>query len=237
MSARFSPDGLRVITASMDDTARLWDARTGQPLSGLIQHEGPVRSAQFSPDGLRVVTTSESEEARTWNAPYLGAQPPSWLADLAEVIAGLRIDRIGLPEPLPPVERQVTLAHLRASPLLQATTPAAVCARWLLADPGTRTISPFSAVTVSEHLARIPADDVSALQEGLQLCPTNALLLARLASSYAVMDPKKNTLASGDADFLSQRALALDPRNPEIIALRAVVLSRIGRPAGSGFGP
>src|SRR5438128_736217 len=31
LSAQFSPDGQRVVTASRDHTARVWDARTGQP--------------------------------------------------------------------------------------------------------------------------------------------------------------------------------------------------------------
>ena len=31
-SAEFSPDGKRIITASWDDTARLWDATTGKLL-------------------------------------------------------------------------------------------------------------------------------------------------------------------------------------------------------------
>jgi WD40 repeat protein len=33
-SASFSPDGTRVVTASWDNAARVWDARSGQPLTG-----------------------------------------------------------------------------------------------------------------------------------------------------------------------------------------------------------
>ena len=68
LSVRFSPDGLRVVTASLDKTARVWDARTGLPLSEPMRHEGAVLDAEFSPDGLRVVTASADETARVWDA-------------------------------------------------------------------------------------------------------------------------------------------------------------------------
>ena len=54
VSAQFSPDGTRVVTASEDKTARVWDARSGKALTEPLRHEGSVRSAQFSPDGTRV---------------------------------------------------------------------------------------------------------------------------------------------------------------------------------------
>jgi WD40 repeat protein/serine/threonine protein kinase len=66
--AEFSPDGSRVITASHDKTARLWDAATGQPLGGPMVHDGPVNSAPFSPDGLRVMTVSADQTARLWSS-------------------------------------------------------------------------------------------------------------------------------------------------------------------------
>ena len=69
LSAAFSPDGKRIVTASEDKTARLWDAETGKPIGEPLKgHEGAVSSAAFSPDGKRIVTASADKTARLWDA-------------------------------------------------------------------------------------------------------------------------------------------------------------------------
>jgi WD40 repeat protein/serine/threonine protein kinase len=68
LSASFSPDGTRIVTASTDKTARVWDAVTGASLAELTGHTGRVVSASFSPDGTRVVTASYDRTARVWDA-------------------------------------------------------------------------------------------------------------------------------------------------------------------------
>lgn len=67
-SASFSADGRRVVTASRDKTARVWDLTTGKAVCGPLQHDAPVTSAVFSADGTKVVTTSEDKTAKIWNA-------------------------------------------------------------------------------------------------------------------------------------------------------------------------
>ena len=66
-SAAFSPDGSRIVTASVDSTVRIWDAANGKRLS-ILSHEGPAGSAAFSPDGSRIVTGSEDKTVRVWDA-------------------------------------------------------------------------------------------------------------------------------------------------------------------------
>ncbi len=65
--ASFSPDGRWVLTASLDHTARVWDAESGEVIS-LVRHDDKVWSAVFSPDGSKVLTASRDGTARIWAA-------------------------------------------------------------------------------------------------------------------------------------------------------------------------
>src|SRR5947209_19877902 len=64
----FSPDGKTVLTGSLDRTARVWDAVTGQEKAKLEGHTGSVTWLAFSPDGERVLTGSWDKTARVWDA-------------------------------------------------------------------------------------------------------------------------------------------------------------------------
>ena len=66
--AQFSPDNQRVVTASDDKTARVWEAQSGKLLFTLEGHQRVVLGAQFSPDSRRIVTASWDTTARVWEA-------------------------------------------------------------------------------------------------------------------------------------------------------------------------
>jgi hypothetical protein len=65
-SASFSLDGQLILTASNDNTARLWDIK-GNLLAELKGHQSGVSSATFSPDGQRILTASWDLTARLWD--------------------------------------------------------------------------------------------------------------------------------------------------------------------------
>ena len=65
--AVFSPDGARILTASWDKTAKLWDAASGK-LVFSFAHQGVVWRVAFSPDGARVLTASADKTAKLWDA-------------------------------------------------------------------------------------------------------------------------------------------------------------------------
>jgi WD40 repeat protein len=57
----------RVVTASVDRTARIWNARTGHLLH-VLRHPQGVTAAGFNPDGDRVVTACDDKVVRVWDA-------------------------------------------------------------------------------------------------------------------------------------------------------------------------
>ena len=55
----FSPDGRLIATASVDHSAKIWDASTGEVVTTLSSSE-PILSVAFNPDGNFLATGSET---------------------------------------------------------------------------------------------------------------------------------------------------------------------------------
>ncbi len=76
----FSPDGTRLVTASGDRTARIWNPRSwsgsrdGESTASwssevtLVGHKAWLLWAEFSPDGTLVLTCGYDRTARIWDA-------------------------------------------------------------------------------------------------------------------------------------------------------------------------
>lgn len=64
-SAQFSPDGKWIVTASYDNTSKIWDALTGKHRFDL-KHNGVVESAQFSSNSKWIITASRDHNTKIW---------------------------------------------------------------------------------------------------------------------------------------------------------------------------
>jgi WD40 repeat protein len=65
--AALSPDGRYALTGSMDKTARLWDAQTGQEIRRFVGHTAGIYGVAYSPDGKTAATGSGDGTARIWD--------------------------------------------------------------------------------------------------------------------------------------------------------------------------
>lgn len=63
----FSPDGKRIVTASHDGTAAVWETESGKQIHSLVGHQGAVYGAAFSADGERVATAGLDGLVLVWD--------------------------------------------------------------------------------------------------------------------------------------------------------------------------
>lgn len=68
-SIAFSPDGRWVVSGSADNTLRLWDVESGQPIEDPLRgHTASVLSVAFCYDGRQIVSGSSDKTLRLWDA-------------------------------------------------------------------------------------------------------------------------------------------------------------------------
>jgi WD40 repeat protein/tRNA A-37 threonylcarbamoyl transferase component Bud32 len=133
--ASFAPDGRRVATASLDGTGRLWDTRTGLPLSEPLRHPAGATLVRFSPDGALLLSAGRDGTARLWPVLRVSGPAPGWLMDLAEALAGQRLDTAGQLQSLPVDGLLPLQQRLR---LTVATDCFSRWARWFFTEPPLR---------------------------------------------------------------------------------------------------
>jgi WD40 repeat protein len=245
-SAQFGADGQRVLTASLDGTARAWDAATGKAISEPMKHDGPVSSAQFSADGQRVVTASFDKTARVWDIPTItrkdSADDVNLLADLTEATGGLALQAFGQTEilaALTPDQVKATrdkIAVKFPGPPSQLT-PLQRFLKWSVSGARTRTISPFSDLTVADWVQnRIQEGTLDDLRAAMLVDPANARLVAHFGMALAngavteKTDPDDARRARAEAGYQTHRAVKLASDNDEVKKLRAEVVKLLRLP-------
>ena len=63
----FLPDRRCLVSASYNNTVRIWNSETGEHLQTLTGHPDSVRAVAFSPDGRRLALASEDKAVQIWD--------------------------------------------------------------------------------------------------------------------------------------------------------------------------
>ena len=227
----FSSDSRRVLASGLGGAEGTWgstaivDAATGRLLADARIDEFGRRAAHFSPDGC--LLTEEGESVRVWDIAPPG-KGPAWLADLAEAVSGCALTAAGTLEVLP--ERAKRLAAVREQLAKQpADDRWAQVARWFLAEPRARTISPYSQVKVADYVERrVKGNAIEKLEEALAASPAEPLARALLGVKMLADSPDPHALVRADGETLSATKLA--PENAAVWQARAKVLTTLKRP-------
>ena len=62
-----TPDGRLALSASMDQTLKVWELGSGRELRTLTGHAGGVRAVAVTPDGQRAVSASDDKTLKVWD--------------------------------------------------------------------------------------------------------------------------------------------------------------------------
>ena len=66
LDVTFNTTGSKLVTASADGNARVYNTMTGACQAILAGHDGEISKVAFSPQGSRVLTASSGQKARIW---------------------------------------------------------------------------------------------------------------------------------------------------------------------------
>lgn len=64
----WGPDGRTLATVGVDETCRLWNSTTGQPIRAFKAHKGTVRTVSWHPEQNQLTTGGDDNLVRIWDA-------------------------------------------------------------------------------------------------------------------------------------------------------------------------
>jgi hypothetical protein len=137
-----------------------------------------------------------------WDLAPNSLRCPDWLPTIAEAISGQTLDPQGFLKPVAR-NRMEFLSRIRQE-LAQASDHSdwVVWGRWFLADPATRTVSPFSKITVAEYIKnRVREGTIDFLEEAESLAFGNQELLGHISGACQAQQEDAKTAMMADPQF------------------------------------
>jgi hypothetical protein len=99
-------------TASRDQTARVWESASGEPVTPPLRHASKVTAIAFSPDGQWLATGSGDGQIRFWDLRPVEFDLDQCVS-LARLLNSRKLDMEGDPVPVLPPEAQADWSSLK----------------------------------------------------------------------------------------------------------------------------
>lgn len=135
----FYDDSGLAVAGSLLGEVRLWRPEQSMHAAEPIQHHAAIQRLQFSPDGRWLLVVTVDSAVYLWELPHAEGEPPSWLPELAEAVAGLRF---GENRGLQNVSFNTLWSLHQRLRDLPGSNDYAQWVRWFIADRATRSSSP-----------------------------------------------------------------------------------------------
>lgn len=235
-------------TASLDHTAKVWDAVTGQALLTLSGHSDTVYSVAFSPDGTRLATVSGDRTAKMWDATT--GKVLLTLSGHTDMVTGVAFSADGALLATNSLDGIARVHALQIDDLMalgrrriSRSLTSAECERYLHQDRCPPTVMALGAIVEGHRRARVGDIDgaVASLREAWELDPQLAFDPEAETKSLTVaglIAQGKGRARGGDVGGATeslQRARELNPSmtlTPQVAAARwaaSALIERGGR--------
>jgi tetratricopeptide (TPR) repeat protein len=239
--ASWSGDESRILTASEDGTARVWDAESGRELARLEGHTDTVRQATWSGDESRILTLSEDGTVGTWfdrmedliDAACRQAPRNMTWAEWRRTIGDEAYRPTCEGAPVPPDVIEVIVSQARnLAQQGQVEEAEAALENALSLDPEARQISSQSLVNQGRTLARqgeveaavAAFEDAQDIDPELEISAFDWNTLCWFGSLYG---------QAAEVEYACEQAVALDPDHGGIRDSRGVNRALLGEVDGA----
>ncbi len=215
VDSSFDFSGRRIATLSSGGLVRLWDARSGLPMSEPFPSQAELVAVGFSEDGQTMIAYGADSATFERDATAVPLPVPSWLASLAEAAAGQSIDGqgtnrlVGLGQWLK--IREETIARPESGYFETVARRSFA----LSSDPNDPPHSPPSLANYLE--AQLEEGSLESLQEVVTLDSTNTTAHLGLASLLVqrAAQPLGTVSEWNQADIHVRQVVELEPENRE----------------------
>ena len=73
----FDPSGKKLVSGSYDETVRIWDVTTGEPIGSPLDVDGSISSLDFSPCGTKIAAACNDYKNDNYTVKILGSSSES----------------------------------------------------------------------------------------------------------------------------------------------------------------